>query len=183
MPHLARYTRWCCSSDAAAPLIPHRHAIRMTTRWRSPWTTPPSWTSSSLRCVRLPVPSQRSLAACLHVGNMYQSCPLACWQWNCLCVCVCFQIEDIRNSIDKIDGNVAEVKKLYSVILSAPTSDQSKNSPHPVYLFACCAESLQMKRRYFIFNFICFCSDFLKTSNSCVLFRNAGWTGGNDEWH
>ncbi|KAG7518433.1 syntaxin-3-like isoform X4 [Solea senegalensis] len=34
------------------------------------------------------------------------------------------QIEDIRNSIDKIDDNVAEVKKLYSVILSAPTSDQ-----------------------------------------------------------
>lgn len=40
-----------------------------------------------------------------------------------------FQIEDIRNSIDKIDSNVAEVKKLYSVILSAPTSDQSKMSP------------------------------------------------------
>ncbi|XP_056295687.1 syntaxin 3b isoform X3 [Pseudoliparis swirei] len=34
------------------------------------------------------------------------------------------QIEDIRSSIDKIDENVAEVKKLFSVILSAPTSDQ-----------------------------------------------------------
>ncbi|XP_072293865.1 syntaxin 3b isoform X2 [Eucyclogobius newberryi] len=34
------------------------------------------------------------------------------------------QIEDIRSSIDKIDENVAEVKKLYSVVLSAPTSDQ-----------------------------------------------------------
>ncbi|XP_026186035.1 syntaxin 3b isoform X4 [Mastacembelus armatus] len=34
------------------------------------------------------------------------------------------QIEDIRSSIDKIDENVVEVKKLYSVILSAPTSDQ-----------------------------------------------------------
>ncbi|KAM9740845.1 syntaxin 3b isoform 2-T2 [Menidia menidia] len=34
------------------------------------------------------------------------------------------QIEDIRNSIDKIDENVAEVKRLYSVILSAPTSEQ-----------------------------------------------------------
>ncbi|XP_016311589.1 syntaxin-3-like isoform X6 [Sinocyclocheilus anshuiensis] len=34
------------------------------------------------------------------------------------------QIEDIRNSIDKIDENVAVVKKIYSVILSAPTSDQ-----------------------------------------------------------
>ncbi|CAN9515020.1 unnamed protein product [Ophioblennius macclurei] len=33
------------------------------------------------------------------------------------------QIEDIRNSIDKIDENVSEVKKLYSVILSAPTPD------------------------------------------------------------
>ena len=40
-----------------------------------------------------------------------------------------FQIEDIRNSIDKIDENVAEVKKLYSVILSAPTSDQSEILP------------------------------------------------------
>ncbi|MEQ2160540.1 hypothetical protein GOODEAATRI_000228 [Goodea atripinnis] len=35
------------------------------------------------------------------------------------------QIEEIRNSIDKIDQNVVEVKKLYSVILSAPTSDQT----------------------------------------------------------
>ncbi|XP_077091929.1 syntaxin 3b isoform X3 [Siphateles boraxobius] len=34
------------------------------------------------------------------------------------------QIEDIRSSIDKIDENVTEVKKLFSVILSAPTSDQ-----------------------------------------------------------
>lgn len=42
-------------------------------------------------------------------------------------MCV-FQIEDIRNSIDKIDENVAEVKKLYSLILSAPTSDQSEIS-------------------------------------------------------
>uniref|UniRef100_A0A673K947 Syntaxin 3A n=1 Tax=Sinocyclocheilus rhinocerous TaxID=307959 RepID=A0A673K947_9TELE len=40
------------------------------------------------------------------------------------------QIEDIRNSINKIDENVAEVKKLYSVILSAPTSDQSKRRSH-----------------------------------------------------
>lgn len=47
-----------------------------------------------------------------------------------------FQIEDIRSSIDKIDENVAEVKKLYSVILSAPTSDQSKipKIPLPVFL-------------------------------------------------
>ncbi|XP_036406806.1 syntaxin-3a isoform X2 [Megalops cyprinoides] len=34
------------------------------------------------------------------------------------------QIDEIRTSIDKIDENVVEVKKLYSVILSAPTSDQ-----------------------------------------------------------
>ena len=46
-----------------------------------------------------------------------------------------FQIEDIRNSIDKIDENVAEVKKLFSIILSAPTSDQSKK---PFYLLAHC---------------------------------------------
>lgn len=37
-----------------------------------------------------------------------------------------FQIEEIRTSIDKIDENVTEIKRLYSVILSAPTSDQSK---------------------------------------------------------
>uniref|UniRef100_A0A3Q2QA71 Syntaxin-3 n=1 Tax=Fundulus heteroclitus TaxID=8078 RepID=A0A3Q2QA71_FUNHE len=35
------------------------------------------------------------------------------------------QIEDIRTSIDKIDESVTEIKKLYSTILSAPTSDQS----------------------------------------------------------
>ncbi|XP_042562479.1 syntaxin-3-like isoform X2 [Clupea harengus] len=34
------------------------------------------------------------------------------------------QAEDIRNSIDKVDENVTDIKKLYSVILSAPTSDQ-----------------------------------------------------------
>lgn len=44
-----------------------------------------------------------------------------------------FQIEDIRNSIDKIDENVSEVKKLYSLILSAPTSDQS-TMPSPFHI-------------------------------------------------
>ncbi|XP_066574718.1 syntaxin-3 isoform X1 [Amia ocellicauda] len=34
------------------------------------------------------------------------------------------QIEEIRNNIDKIDENVVEVKKLYSIILSAPTTEQ-----------------------------------------------------------
>ncbi|KAJ3614975.1 hypothetical protein NHX12_018544 [Muraenolepis orangiensis] len=34
------------------------------------------------------------------------------------------QIEDIRGSIDKIDGSVADIKKLYSAILSAATSEQ-----------------------------------------------------------
>ncbi|XP_043095009.1 syntaxin-3 isoform X5 [Puntigrus tetrazona] len=34
------------------------------------------------------------------------------------------QIEEIRTSIDKIDENVGEIKRLYSVILSAPTSEQ-----------------------------------------------------------
>ena len=40
-------------------------------------------------------------------------------------MCV-FQAEDIRTSIDKIEESVTEIKKLYSTILSAPTSDQSK---------------------------------------------------------
>ncbi|XP_071383008.1 syntaxin-3-like [Centroberyx affinis] len=34
------------------------------------------------------------------------------------------QIEDIRTSIEKIDESVVEIKKLYSTILSAPTSEQ-----------------------------------------------------------
>uniref|UniRef100_A0A672IA52 Syntaxin-3 n=1 Tax=Salarias fasciatus TaxID=181472 RepID=A0A672IA52_SALFA len=34
------------------------------------------------------------------------------------------EIEDIRSSIDKIDESVTEIKKLYSTILSAPTSEQ-----------------------------------------------------------
>ncbi|CAL8329460.1 unnamed protein product [Lota lota] len=34
------------------------------------------------------------------------------------------QIEDIRGSIDKIDMSVADIKKLYSTILSAPTSEK-----------------------------------------------------------
>uniref|UniRef100_A0A672QG24 Syntaxin-3-like n=1 Tax=Sinocyclocheilus grahami TaxID=75366 RepID=A0A672QG24_SINGR len=34
------------------------------------------------------------------------------------------QFEEIRTSIDKIDENIGEIKRLYSVILSAPTSDQ-----------------------------------------------------------
>ncbi|XP_062851415.1 syntaxin-3 [Trichomycterus rosablanca] len=34
------------------------------------------------------------------------------------------QIDEIRTSIEKMDENVTEVKRLYSVILSAPTSDQ-----------------------------------------------------------
>ncbi|KAK3554050.1 hypothetical protein QTP70_019169, partial [Hemibagrus guttatus] len=34
------------------------------------------------------------------------------------------QIEEIRAGIDKIDENVTEIKRLYSVILSAPTSEQ-----------------------------------------------------------
>ena len=49
---------------------------------------------------------------------------------NFLYLTFAFQIEDIRSSIDKIDDNVAEVKKLFSVILSAPTSDQSKIPLH-----------------------------------------------------
>lgn len=44
----------------------------------------------------------------------------------CVCTVVWFKIEDIRTSIDKIDESVNEIKKLYSTILSAPTSDQSE---------------------------------------------------------
>lgn len=50
----------------------------------------------------------------------------------CDCVFV-FQIEDIRTSIEKIDENVTEIKKVFSTILSAPTSDQSKTNTHIEY--------------------------------------------------
>lgn len=147
----------------------------MTTRWRSPWTTPPSWMSSSLRSVWLLVPSNRSSAVCFHVRNMS---PLSIGLFT-TCVRVRFQIEDIRNSIEKIDVNVAEVKKLYSVILSAPTSDQGKNCQHHELfigfsfsfsaltfdLFTRCVLGRPCKQSSTSLNlnflFICFCFDFL----------------------
>uniref|UniRef100_A0A3Q3FI57 Syntaxin N-terminal domain-containing protein n=1 Tax=Labrus bergylta TaxID=56723 RepID=A0A3Q3FI57_9LABR len=43
------------------------------------------------------------------------------------------QIEDIRTSIDKVDESITEIKKLYSTILSAPTSDQSNT--HKIYIY------------------------------------------------
>jgi len=64
------------------------------------------------------------------VGYMWINYILRKWKWTfedhnwVISVCV-LQIEEIRSSIDKIDENIAEIKRLYSVILSAPTSDQS----------------------------------------------------------
>uniref|UniRef100_A0A8B9K7F0 Syntaxin-3 n=1 Tax=Astyanax mexicanus TaxID=7994 RepID=A0A8B9K7F0_ASTMX len=62
---------------------------------------------------------------CLHEhrGSFYGSLPSLFTSLFCVCVCF-YQIEEIRTSIDKIDENVTEIKRLYSVILSAPTSDQ-----------------------------------------------------------
>lgn len=37
-----------------------------------------------------------------------------------------FQVEEIRENIEKIQGNVEEVKKKHSAILSAPQTDESK---------------------------------------------------------
>ena len=37
-----------------------------------------------------------------------------------------FQVEEIRENIDKIQNNVEEVKKKHSAILSAPQTDESK---------------------------------------------------------
>lgn len=37
-----------------------------------------------------------------------------------------FQVEEIREMIDKIQTNVEEVKKKHSAILSAPQTDESK---------------------------------------------------------
>ena len=36
------------------------------------------------------------------------------------------EVEDIRSNIDKIQGNVEEVKRKHSAILSAPQTDESK---------------------------------------------------------
>ncbi len=64
---------------------------------------------------------------CLSVSHVPARKRVLAYSPVCVCVCVCvFQIEDIRTSIDKIDESVTEIKKLYSTILSAPTSDQSK---------------------------------------------------------
>lgn len=62
-----------------------------------------------------------------------------------VCLCVWFQTEDIHLSIDKIDESVTEIKKLYSTILSAPTSDQSNillhnytlHYTHVSHIFCC----------------------------------------------
>ena len=36
------------------------------------------------------------------------------------------QVEEIRDNIDKIQGNVEEVKRKHSAILSAPQTDESR---------------------------------------------------------
>jgi hypothetical protein len=36
-------------------------------------------------------------------------------------------VEEIRDSIDKIQGNVEEVKRKHSAILSAPQTDESEH--------------------------------------------------------
>ena len=38
------------------------------------------------------------------------------------------QVEEIRDNIDKIQGNVEEVKRKHSAILSAPQTDESKTN-------------------------------------------------------
>ena len=43
-----------------------------------------------------------------------------------------FQVEEIRENIDKIQANVDEVKKKHSTILASPTTDESKFSSMPV---------------------------------------------------
>ncbi len=39
-----------------------------------------------------------------------------------------FQVDEIRQMIDKISSNVEEVKKKHSAILSAPNTDDSKST-------------------------------------------------------
>lgn len=123
---LASCNYWCFS-DAASPLI----LLDMRSRWRRGGDRNGQcclygWVLLSGRFV-----SKTALIICILMLKMFWVFSFACF-WGFKSRCVCFQIEDIRNSIDKIDENVAEVKKLYSVILSAPTSDQSKKPQHRV---------------------------------------------------
>ena len=53
------------------------------------------------------------------------STPLSILREYLKCVYV-FQVEEIREMIDKIQANVEEVKKKHSAILSAPQTDESK---------------------------------------------------------
>ena len=50
-------------------------------------------------------------------------CPLT---FILLYLVFCFQVEEIRENIDKIQANVDEVKKKHSTILASPTTDESK---------------------------------------------------------
>jgi hypothetical protein len=42
-------------------------------------------------------------------------------------------VEEIRDSIDKIQGNVEEVKRKHSAILSAPQTDESEIYGYRIY--------------------------------------------------
>ena len=68
-----------------------------------------------------------SVYVCLSVPHIFIHicrCITQCWLM-CVCILYVFQIDDIRISVDKVDESITEIKKLYSTILSAPTSDQS----------------------------------------------------------
>ena len=118
------------------------------------WRMRHSWMISLLRYSLLVCPSV-CLSVCLFLTFLIRQCiSKKSYKTSSCLICVClrvcfyvFQIEDIRTSIDKIDESVTEIKKLYSTILSAPTSDQSKGLWHThVYtysqLFTLCSLSI-----------------------------------------
>lgn len=91
--------------------VSNRKVMLEVMTFRFLWRVRPLWTTSLLR---YSVPLCLTIIGLLHISSVL------------ICVHLSFQIEDIRTSIDKIDESVTEIKKVYSTILSAPTSDQSE---------------------------------------------------------
>jgi len=74
---------------------------------------------------------QLSSPTCVFISNLQRIEKIHVTPLSILCECLrsvyVFQVEEIREMIDKIQANVEEVKKKHSAILSAPQTDESKD--------------------------------------------------------
>jgi len=72
-----------------------------------------------------------SLPTCVFISNLQRIKEKHITPLSILCEYLrsvyVFQVEEIREMIDKIQANVEEVKKKHSAILSAPQTDESKD--------------------------------------------------------